>query len=136
MVIAAADTVAEEDDRGGKGPVSKHRKGSARLKEEAPDGWPLRRTEEAALLRKAFGEKKEEADGGAEAKAEAPQTIEAIRFGAEAGETVAVTLFSEQPRLKLTECSDRNGAEHWRAAGWPLIRPALVKALLSSYISF
>jgi hypothetical protein len=95
--------VAEEEDRGGKSPVPEHRKSSARLKEEAPDGRPLRRTEEAAFLRKTFGEKKEEADGGAETEEEAPQTSAAIGFRIEAGKAVAVTLFTDQPRLILVE---------------------------------
>lgn len=85
--------VAAEDGLGDKGPVSGHRKGPADPEKKTPARWHIRGVEEAALLRKAFGEKKEEAGGGAEAKTEASQT-HATRtgwFGIESGKAIATT---------------------------------------------
>jgi cold-inducible RNA-binding protein len=85
IAAAVAATAAEGVGLGGKSPVPGHRKGAAEPEKETPARRSFRGTEEAALLRKALGEKKEEAAGGSEAKEEASQALTAIRVCAEAG---------------------------------------------------
>ncbi len=100
--VIAADTV-EEEDRGDKSPVTEHRKGPAGPEEEDPGGRPYGGNKEAPPLRKAVGEKEEQAARGREAKTEAPEALTtAIRFGAEAGKAVAVIRFIAQLNPDLT----------------------------------
>jgi hypothetical protein len=104
--IAADMAVAVEDGLGDKGPVSGYRKGSADPEKETSARWYIRGTEETALLRKALGEKKEEAGRGTETKTEAPQANAAASwFGDAAGKTITTTNCIKRTGLKLRERS-------------------------------
>ena len=76
---AAADT-AEGVGLGGKGPVTGYREGASKPEKETPARRGVRGTQEAALLREALSQKKEEATRGAEAKEETSQAFPAVRF--------------------------------------------------------
>jgi hypothetical protein len=92
--------VAAEEGLGDKGSISGHRKGTADPEKETPVRRFIRGDEEAALLRKALGEKKEEAGGSAEAKKKTPQARAAIGCrGTEVGKTFANTCCSEDTVL-------------------------------------
>jgi hypothetical protein len=70
---------------GGKGPVTGHREGAPEPEEKTPVGWGIWGNQEAALLRKALNQKKEETAGGAEAKEETSQALPAVRLRDKAG---------------------------------------------------
>jgi hypothetical protein len=82
---AAADTVAEGVDLGGKSSLPGYRKSAADPQKETSARRGTRRVEETALLRKALNQKKEETTGGAEAQTEASQAFRVVRFQTEAG---------------------------------------------------
>ena len=108
--IIAAATAAEEG-LGGKGPVPGHRKGPADPEKETPARRGIRGAEEAALLRKALSEKKDEEAGSGEAKAEAPQALTSGRFRAEAGKRRLGTPAASNYQTRKTEAWTRGSTE-------------------------
>ena len=100
--------MAEVAGLGDKGTVPGHRKSPAIPEKETRPRRSIRGAEEAALLRKAIGEKKEKAAGSAEEKTEASQALTSNQFNAEAGkrhrsESAASNNPTRNSRNEITE---------------------------------